>query len=234
MVFLRKKFMVSTFSHDVAEIDFNKILGELSKERPLFYNERDFQFSLAWKIKSFYPDLDIRLEKAINVDENSSEYLDIIVLDKGKESIGIELKYITSLLVAQHDEEMFYLKTHSANDTRCYDSLKDIQRLEKFIEDGSISRGYALWLTNAEGLWKGGMNGSNYDEFRIYDGRTVSGNMNWKPGTGDWTKKTRKDPITLSGKYTIKWVNYSDVKPLPEMKTYCKGVFKYSLNEANL
>lgn len=162
----------------MAEIDFNKILGELSKERPLFHNESDFQFSLAWKIKSFYPDLAIRLEKAINGDGISSEYLDILVLDKGNKNIGIEVKYITSLLLAQHDGEIFYLKKQGANDIRCYYSLKDIQRLEKFIENGNISHGYALWLTNVEGLWKGGMNGSYYDEFRIYEGRIISGNMN--------------------------------------------------------
>ena len=218
----------------MAEIEFNKILEELSKERPIYHNEKDFQFALAWKIKSLYPDLAIRIEKPIIGDGESSEYLDIVLLDKENESIGIELKHITSLLEAQQDGEMFYLKTHGANDLRCYDCLKDIQRLEKFIKNGNISRGYALWLTNADGLWKGNMNGSYYDEFRIYEGRTISGSMNWKTGTGEGTKKKREDPITLSGKYTMKWVDYSDVKPLPVMEAYSKGVFKYSLNEVNL
>ena len=225
--------IVSPILRSMIEIDFNKILGELSTERPLFHNESDFQFSLAWKIKSFYPDLAIRLEKAINGDVNSSEYLDILVLDKGKGNMGIEVKYITSQLVTQHDGEKYCLKTHSANDIRCYYSLKDIQRLEKFIENGNISRGYTLWLTNVTGLWKGAMKGSYYDEFRIYEGRTIVGKMNWKPGTGEGTKKNREDPITLSGKYTIRWVDYSKVNSLDESKANSKRVFKYCLNEIN-
>ena len=43
-------------------LDINEILNLLSKWRPIFHSEADFQFSLAWMIKEQYPNCDIRLE----------------------------------------------------------------------------------------------------------------------------------------------------------------------------
>lgn len=34
------------------EIDAGIVLEHLSKERPIFHSEYDFQFAFAWKIKS--------------------------------------------------------------------------------------------------------------------------------------------------------------------------------------
>lgn len=232
--YVPKKIYFNPVSLSMAEIEFNEIMQELSKERPLFHNESDFQFSLAWKIKSLYPSLAIRLEKAIYGDGKTAEYIDLLLSVGKKEKIGIELKYITSLLVAGHDGEWFYLKTQSANDIRCYYAVKDIQRLEKFVETDEIARGYAIWLTNAPSLWKGTMNGSNYDDFRIYDGREIQGKLSWKPGTGDGTKKKREEPISLSGSYTLRWIKYSDVIPFQDINRYSKGTFYYSLNEVRL
>ena len=43
------------------KLDIHEILHQLSRCRPIFHSEADFQFSLAWIIKEQYPNCDIRL-----------------------------------------------------------------------------------------------------------------------------------------------------------------------------
>ena len=81
----------------------------------------------------------IRLEKAIYSDDETAEYIDLILSDEKKENISIELKYITSRLVTEHVGESFYLKAQSGNDIRCYDAVKGLQRLEKFVKMDEIA-----------------------------------------------------------------------------------------------
>jgi hypothetical protein len=108
------------------KIDLNNVVTLLSRERPLFHNEKDFQFSLAWKFQQLNPGLSVRLEKLFSGNGGHSEYLDLFVSDGKNIEIGIELKYITALLVTKQKGELLSLKTHSANDIRCYYSLKDL------------------------------------------------------------------------------------------------------------
>lgn len=75
----------------------------------MFHNEGDFQFSLAWNIKSIYPNLTIRLEKAIYSYGETAKYIDPILSNEKKENTSIELKYITSRLVTEHVGESFLL-----------------------------------------------------------------------------------------------------------------------------
>lgn len=73
-------------------LDIDEIMYQLSRWRPIFHSEADFQFSLAWLIKEQYPNCDIRLE--IVPEFNPNLHLDILVIFEGK-WIPIELKYTT-------------------------------------------------------------------------------------------------------------------------------------------
>ena len=42
-------------------LDINKIMYQLSRWRPIFHSEADFQFSLAWMIKEQYVNVNIRM-----------------------------------------------------------------------------------------------------------------------------------------------------------------------------
>lgn len=42
--------------------DIHTVIKSLSQKRRIFHLESDFQFALAWEIKSLYPECDIRLE----------------------------------------------------------------------------------------------------------------------------------------------------------------------------
>ena len=58
-------------------LDIDKIMYQLSRWRPIFHSEADFQFSLAWMIKEQYPNCDIRLE--FIPESNPNLHLDILV-----------------------------------------------------------------------------------------------------------------------------------------------------------
>jgi len=47
------------------QFNIEKVLVSLSRDRPVFHSEKDFQFALAWKIHEMYPRAQVRLEKSV-------------------------------------------------------------------------------------------------------------------------------------------------------------------------
>ena len=111
-------------------LDIDKIMYQLSRWRPIFHSEADFQFSLAWMIKEQYPNCDIRLEFVPEFNPNL--HLDILVILDGK-WIPIELKYTTRKYIKTINDEVYMLKEQGAKDQGCYNYLKDIMRIEEFV-----------------------------------------------------------------------------------------------------
>ena len=61
-------------------IDISCILRELKIDRNVLNLEADFQFALAQEIKELYQSqVDVRLEYAINLDEGTNNFIDIVV-----------------------------------------------------------------------------------------------------------------------------------------------------------
>ncbi len=209
--------------------DLSTILSQLSVKRPVFHSEDDFKFALAWEIKRFYQNenikIDIRLEyPTINI--SSKEYIDILV-SEDKFSYPIELKYKTKELSVNPNGEQFNLTTHSAYDLACYDSIKDICRIESFINTHTTKskQGYVIWLTNDKYYWEYAVKStSNHAAFSIHDGTEKRGKMAWKNNTKAGLTKKRANPLKLKGRYKIKWNDYSDFN-------CSNGKFKYSLLE---
>jgi hypothetical protein len=57
--------------------------------------------------------------------------------------LAIELKYMTRLWAGEVGGEPFALKRHGAQDVRCYDVVKDVERVERFVERKPGWSGYA-------------------------------------------------------------------------------------------
>ncbi len=183
------------------------ILEKLSRERPFFHSERDFQFAKAWKIKQKYPEFKLRLEKKENVSNEERIAIDICVLTS-KTVIPIEIKHQTKHLLVTHEEEIFALADHGAEDHGRYDFLKDIMRIESVIGFNQYEVGFAIMLTNNPLYWQNGTKHTFDEEFRIHDDRRLKGKLQWKAGGLDKNKETREKPIKLSGKYNLKWIDY--------------------------
>ena len=189
------------------------VMTQLAARRPVFHTEADFQLALAWEIQTSYPHAAIRLEKRML--DNPRVELDIFVALDGAR-YGLELKYPRSNLDAEVAGERFILRT-GAPDLDRYDVLRDVARLERLISEGLIDEGCALVLTNAPGLWQPPprLVAASYDAFRLHDDREVTGTVDWGPTAGEGTRTGRADPIVLTGTYSFRWQDFSEVAGRP-------------------
>ncbi|RLG84176.1 MAG: hypothetical protein DRO40_02110 [Thermoprotei archaeon] len=207
-----------------------KILCKLSKERPVFHSEADFQHALAWKIHEMYNKeghgIKVRLEKKIKVDNNPI-YVDIFLEDNEGNKWIVELKYKTRALCVEVDGEEYDLKNQGAHYTSRYDFIKDLSRLEKCVRAFTKTTGYAIFLTNDPQYWNKPRKDSPKDkDFRIHEGRILEGTLRWAENTLEGTRRGREEDITLNGKYKLKW---NEWKEHPALKEKEYGIFKYLL-----
>jgi len=201
----------------------HEILKELSKERPIFHNEKDFQFALGWKIQKEYPDIKVRYEKRFEI-EPKEIYVDLC-LDTGTQIIPIELKYKT--IKVKGKEENFVTKNQGAQGQARYDYVNDISRIEEILQIDSQNYGVALMLTNDSSYWRAGRKGTDDEQFKIHEDKVLSGNLDWKKEASNGTKGGRIEEIKLRGSYAIEWKEYSDL----EVEN---GKFRYLLTEVKL
>ena len=187
-------------------IDVNEIISSLSKRRPVFHSEADFQLEMGIEMsRGGWP---VRLEFPPFPDMA----LDVWVPEEG---LAIELKYPTRGLATRCQCEDFVLKNHSANDIQRYEFLEDIQRLERVVSEyPSAKAGLAMLLTNDPLYWDVGRRRSNTNdaEFRIHEGSVISGTRTWAAKAAPGTTAGRESPIILKGTYEAHWRDYSEVQ----------------------
>lgn len=191
-------------------LDIHKVISHLSQWRPIFYSEADFQFSLAWLIKTMYQNCDIRLE--FIPEFNPNLHLDILVILDGK-WIPIELKYTTKAYNVRIGDEVYSLKEQGAKDLGCYNYLKDIMRIEEFRDKANkFIEGYTIKITSEMTYIKPPMKANcSYKAFSIENGAVKTGVLEWSPNTNMGTKKGHETPIILTDTYPIQWREYSKI-----------------------
>jgi len=184
------------------------ILNSLSKSRPVFHSEADFQHSLAWAIHQQYPQAIIRLEYP--KPSGKIEYVDLWIKRKRK-IYGIELKYKTRKIHINFNKEDFYLLNQGAQDIGRYDFIKDIVRVEGFVNHYDNSEGWVILLTNDSLYYKKPKRIYTIDsDFRIHEGKTIKGNLNWAKNTALGTMHNREKTLNLKNEYNLKWQDYSN------------------------
>jgi hypothetical protein len=77
--------------------------------------------------------------------------------------------------------EQFRLVSQGAQDIRAYDVLKDVQRVERFMDGHPGWSGMVLVLSNDPSYWSRPGYGrvTNADAFRIYEDQVISGSRAW-------------------------------------------------------
>lgn len=193
-------------------VDVIKVMQTLSYKRPVFHSEADLQHALAWQMHLLLPESDIRLEYPLSVDDEESGHLDLVLFEKDLE-VAIELKYKKARFFAPIQGEIFLLKGDSAQDIGRYDFLRDVQRLEKAISERRNAIGYAILLTNDSLYWKSSHRKTISDNFRLTEGRKITGTLTWTAKAGKGTTKGRESPIALKGVYDCVWRDYSEFEP---------------------
>ena len=205
-------------------LDVNGLLKDLAKKRPLFHNERDFQFEIAQLIKEKY-DCDIRLEYYYGNDTNAKRcYIDLVAMHNNYK-IAFELKYRTQKFEGTVKDEKFDLKEQGARDLGCIYIHTDLHRLEDLVNKKEFDKGYVIFLTNDEKFRdnpfkKGSMSEqfslSEYEyknnkkekkEKNVITGE-VAFNHNGKDHN-DTSVKNCDESYTFNGYYPIVWNDYS-------------------------
>lgn len=171
----------------------DEALVELARTRPLFHSEADFQHALAWMIRERLADWSVRLEYPIPWD-GPRAYADIWLRGPSG-SVAIELKYWKRSLIAQIGDEPYALRNQAAQDISRYDFARDLQRLERIVASGLTHEGHIIALTNDQGYWRVGRQGTVDAAFRLHEGRELRGVLSWAPNTGAGTMKGRAGPI---------------------------------------
>jgi len=188
-------------------LDLHGVIQRLAGRRPVFHSEADFQHALAWQIHADHPDAEIRLETRPLPEENLR--LDLQVGLEGRR-IAVECKYLVRELDTTVAGERFVLRDQSAHDVRRYDTLKDVARVEHLVENGAADTGFVIAVTNDAGHWKPATRSDTFDaNFRLHEGRIVTGRLAWADETGPGTMKGREAPIDLDGTYRINWRDFA-------------------------
>jgi hypothetical protein len=189
----------------------SSIITSLSKKRPIFHSEADFQHALAWDLHLNDSEASIRLEHRKKL-QTENAYIDLTATVKERK-IAIELKYKTSRLKTTINGEIFDLAAQGAQDVATRLFWDDVSRLEQLTNLEKNSLGYAVFLTNDSSYWTdSGRSNTNANAYRLYEGRTVKNQLAWGENTGPGTMKGREKPIELIGEYKLEWKYFSTVE----------------------
>jgi hypothetical protein len=196
------------------------IMKPLSKARPIFHSEADFQHAVAWEIHNRFPQSRIRLEyPPLKIGRNV--HIDICCIIENL-FYPIELKYKTRTLRTNCQGEYFKLLSQSAQDIGRYDFAKDLERLENIIEVYSDAVGYLVFLSNDSSYWKPSRQSSSIDaDFRLHEDRVLTGLLKWDSKASEGTTKGRERSLNIKGIYKINWLAYSRITDNPY------GEFRY-------
>ncbi|MFJ6937863.1 hypothetical protein [Streptomyces sp. NPDC101132] len=206
------------FSATVAGVPLDRVMTALRRDRPVFHSEADLQHGFARALWDAAPGVHSRLEVPRRR-PGRAEYLDLLCLGPEGGQTLIEFTYFTrdwtGTLPGPPDEE-YRLRNHGADDLARLRFVEDVVRLEAFC-DRPDRNGLAILVTNAPALWtapKPRPTPPRDREFRLHEGRTLTGTLRWAGGT--YAPNTRH----LRGSYPLAWQPYSHL-PGPG------GLFRY-------
>ena len=177
-------------------LDIIDLMKSLSRYRPIFHREADFQHALAWYVDKGMSDCQVRLE--FKPFKNEGIYLDIWLRVMG---IAIELKYKTKKLDLKWADESFELSNHDAQDYGRYNFINDILRLEQVVAQFRPAKaGVAILLTNDPCYWNPSSPERADAAFHLDEGRKIKGAA-WSNGA--------EPSICLERSYDCVWRDYS-------------------------
>lgn len=132
-------------------VDLEDLLRRLAVARPVFHSEADLQHAFAWQAHLAQPGGRVRLE----TQPVPGLRLDVLISSgDGSSHSAVELKYLTRGWVGGVAGERFALKNHGAQDIRCYDVVKDMQRVESVVSGRPDWNGAVVCLTNDPSYWR--------------------------------------------------------------------------------
>ena len=179
--------------------------GAISRLNQVYTVEEQFRFSLAVQFLREYGEDQITVEwKAVDGDR-----IDIAVRIEDV-IVPFELKYLTAKSQVQDGrfDQSFEIGGNHDSNRAHYDNINDIRRLEKAAsEQGGC--GYFILLSNISNYWEEPNQSALHDEFRIYEGKTIEGKLDWKDNRSWMEDRNRDQPIELDGEYQMRWTDFT-------------------------
>ncbi|GAB6860214.1 hypothetical protein ACFR97_12105 [Haloplanus litoreus] len=185
-------------------VDIEWALEQLDQ---VYHSEDHFKLALAAELAQMYGDERIRLEW------NPATQAQVdIGIRRGGVTIPVELKYKTKEAEVENNafDESFGLTSDDAQTKVHYRIFRDVRRLEEVVAEQGRS-GYFVLLTNDANYWSTTTQTYDalYDDFRVHEGRTVEGTLDWREER-DWIQNDgMAQPIQLSGRYRMEWSEFS-------------------------
>lgn len=185
----------------------------------VFHNEKDFQIE---SINQLDDSVDGLLRPEFAFDDSCSTdrdqtYVDVTCFDD--KTTAIELKYPKAPFQAKASShrfggttERFDLSGTGAYDMAMYPFWSDVVDLERLVDAGVVDQRYVLLLTNYKDCWTKQDSDLYGSDFLMYEGRTVSGRLEWAEGTSAQTKEDYP-ALEVKGTYTLNWSRYSYTYP---------------------
>lgn len=182
-----------------------EILSNLSKTRPIFHSEADFQLGLFRKLIT---EGHVRSEDVYHEYSFGQKNVDIVLKPKEGRIVAIELKYLTKTTCLEaigecgDKKEWFRLRKGAENRGR-YGFWKDIDKLQSFVEANKCI-GYAICLTNTT-AYEDTPAPDNMDKnFSLAEGREYPNDrvLRWRA-----PRKDHPD-IEIKKSYVLKWEDY--------------------------
>lgn len=217
-------------------------LNLLKNTRPIYHSEDDFKFSFSKVLQhQLGKDYELRLErpeeiKMLNRNGNTKiarAPIDIVVINnKTKVSVPIELKYKTKKCEICYEEEKYKLTEQGATDIGRFSFRKDIYRIEQLINK-KVLQGFFIVVTNEKKYLQDISNKDSLDKnFSFHDNvilQKKDNSWNYEKQLSDgyilndksqlirnntlhWTSKGDAFyKLDLKNTYEIKWETYSQL-----------------------
>ncbi len=222
MLGLQDALLSDTPGSKAAAIEF--AMHQLAMTCPVFHNEADFQVQLSRCIRHMDMRVAVHREKQFRVSARTKRNKGRVDIWLPDSRVILELKYATSRLEFEHQNELFSLPERSAQDVTCSAFWRDVQRVEYITSNNEADFGVVILLTNDRLLWNPpNKEQSNYDAFRLHENQPpVTGHREVASKASDSVKKDCP-AVDLAGTYAPKWAVYrSD----PEFKFLAISVQK--------
>jgi len=137
-----------------------------------------------------------------------------IWIEKDHYILAIELKYKTRALQVRVGNELYALRSQTAQDLSRYDFIKDIGRVENFVTDRAPrASGYVILVTNDPSYWRRPRSYNTADaRFRLHEGNTLRGDLGWGPArlkaqsAGGKIRSSSEDPTPCGGRTIRAWL----------------------------
>ena len=201
-----------TGSQTLSEV-INQWMETLSRRRPVFHSEFDFQFALC--VVTEHAGVDrIRLERMVQLPGNPRFEIDIMGYVEGH-PIALELKYPKKRFVGTVSsdgyDESFNLPSSRAFDIDAHAIWKDAGRIEELLAAEIVKAGALIALSNFE-FWDQRKHGHETQafDFRLWQGREVDAGTGLRfPESAKWVTREH-DPVRLRSSYRCDWRKYSE------------------------